>query len=520
MLYKPEQGCMWDPTVLWHNGKYHLVSMYKIDPTAPDDFMWLAQSEDGVHWHSEGPVLNDGHAIYKMYIYETSDGIAMNCGSSSQADRQDNDTLRYYRSADMKNWAFYSEDHPDGQWYHTKGRWDHMYVYRDEDGTYYGYPVATPLPEQRSAWGLRKSKDGIHWETCAPPVIHWGDIPRINCLEVGGVEKIDNKYYFIGGYVGYAGNYGYSLYSFTADSPEGPFTPDKEAFRLCGFDRLEDRLFIQNLAAFARGKDGELLISNAVMAGDLTDVWLLPLRKAVVDTNGHLRLGYWHGNDALKGVGIPVSASTQKLVYADLQPTNAIGFGGTATRYKAADGGFSAAVCTPGHSVLHDRDMLILADTQLDLENGIIMECTVCANSSPAYDAVNCTTQNWRPSSVGVYLEEEAEDNELSRGMIVSLEVGHPYKRYSFVEKIRVDTKDFQRQVIDTIGEGCAEVRGIDANRNVHLRLFYRRNMFELYADDLLVQSFVHLGTPTGKIGICLRNAAVEITDWFIYPMT
>ena len=88
------------------------------------------------------------------------------------------------------------------------------------------------------------------------------------------------------------------------------------------------------------------------------------------------------------------------------------------------------------------------------------------------------------------------------------------------MEKVRVDTKDLYRQVIDTIGEGCAEVRGIDTNRNVHLRLFYRRNMFELYANDLLVQSFVHLGIPVGKIGICLRNAAVEVTDWFIYPMT
>ena len=172
MLYKPEQGCMWDPTVLWHDGKYWLVSMYKTGITEPDDYMWLASSDDGVHWKSEGPVLKDGHAIYKMYIYRTEDGIAMNCGSSSQPERKDNDTLRYYRSADMKNWEFYAEDHPDGRWYHTNGRWDHMYVYRDDNGTYYGYPVATPLPEQRSAWGLCKSADGLHWETLEPPVIH------------------------------------------------------------------------------------------------------------------------------------------------------------------------------------------------------------------------------------------------------------------------------------------------------------------------------------------------------------
>ena len=48
MLYKPEQGCMWDPTVLWHNGKYWLVSMYKTGITEPDDYMWLASSADGM----------------------------------------------------------------------------------------------------------------------------------------------------------------------------------------------------------------------------------------------------------------------------------------------------------------------------------------------------------------------------------------------------------------------------------------------------------------------------------------
>lgn len=519
MLYKPEQGCMWDPTVLWYNGKYWMVSMYKTGVTAPDDYMWLASSDDGVHWQSEGPVLNDGHAVYKMYVYKTENGIAMNCGSSGQPERKDNDTLRYYRTADMKTWEFYAEDHPDERWYHTNGRWDHMYVYRDVDGLYYGYPVATPLPEQRSAWGLRKSTDGLHWETLEPPVIHWGDIPRINCLEVGGTEKIGDKYYFIGGYVGYAGNYGYSLYTFTADHPTGPFTPDKEAFRLCGFDRLPNRLFIQNLAAFARGRDDEILISNAVLAGDLTDVWLLPMRKAVVDAQGHLHLGYWHGNDALKGSGTAVPTESLQLLYADTQPTNAIGFGGTATRYTATESGFFAAVCTPGQNILTDRNMLLVSDTQYDLDTGIVMECTVRATSMPAYDPVNCTTQNWRPASVGIYLEEEAENTETSRGMSVTLEIGHPYKRHSFVETIRLETQKLDRQIIDTIGEGCAEVRGIDADRGVTLRLLYRRNMFELYADDLLVQSFTHLGTPTGKIGFCLQNAAAEITGWTVYPM-
>lgn len=31
MIYKPENGCMWDPSVLYHDGYYYMVSMYKQD---------------------------------------------------------------------------------------------------------------------------------------------------------------------------------------------------------------------------------------------------------------------------------------------------------------------------------------------------------------------------------------------------------------------------------------------------------------------------------------------------------
>ena len=43
-------------------------------------------------------------------------------------------------------------------------------------------------------------------------------------------------------------------------------------------------------------------------------VWLLPLRQPTVDAGGHLRLGYWSGNDAIKG-------DLLTLVSASLAPT-------------------------------------------------------------------------------------------------------------------------------------------------------------------------------------------------------
>ena len=158
MIYKPENGCMWDPSVLYHDGYYYMVSMYKQDADKKDNFMWMAKSEDGVHWESIGPVLEDTCGVCKMYIYEADDKVVINFGSFSDPGRCNNDTLRFYVSQDMVNWRFVGENHPDAKWYKTTGRWDHMYVYK-ENNVYYGYPVATPLPELCSAWGLCKAQE-------------------------------------------------------------------------------------------------------------------------------------------------------------------------------------------------------------------------------------------------------------------------------------------------------------------------------------------------------------------------
>ena len=103
--------------------------------------------------------------------------------------------------------------------------------------------------------------------------------------------------------------------------------------------------------------------------------------------------------------------------------------------------------------------------------------------------------------------------------MAITLEIGHPYKRYSHVEKIHVSDGILTSEMIDTVGEGCAEVRGICADREVSFKLLYRRNVFELYADGLLVQTFVHLGKPAGRIGLYLQNAKVSVRDMKLYKM-
>ncbi|HPZ52782.1 MAG TPA: hypothetical protein PLI11_07670 [Clostridia bacterium] len=509
MIFKPRTGCMWDPTVMYINSKYYMFSMYKEKHTDLDNNMYMAVSEDGVHWEDVGAVLEDTNGVCKMFVYETDEYVMVNFGSFSEESRANNDTLRFYRSKDLKEWEYVGKATPDTRWYKGEGRYDHMYVIKEGD-TYYGYPVATPKPEYKSCFGILTSKDGVNWTSHKPPVIEWGDIPPINCLEGGGVEKINGKYYYIGGFVGYAGNYGYGLYTFIGDSPMGPFKPDKEAFRLCGFDRLEGRVFVQNLACFARG-DGQLLISNAVDAGGPYEIWLLPLRKAHVDEDGHLRLAYWEQNDLLKGIEIKLDSDAFNLSFntTKLYPS------WRDKIFVPSNDGFHACVEGSDDPVVNDRKMLVTIDRKLDLEKGFILEGKFAANSYPHYDEVNNKTQCWRPATFGVFMGEEDD-----KGMGIELEIGHPYKRKSYVTNVSISNNIMKNEIIDTIDEGCANVKGVDANTTHTFKLLYRRNVYELYVNDLHVQTFVHLGKPNGTMGFILQNSDVTVSDIKLYEMS
>ena len=64
-LYQPSVGSFWDPTVIFANGKYYMYTMYG------GDGVWLATSEDGVHWKDYGVVLKStgfkNNRVWKQY---------------------------------------------------------------------------------------------------------------------------------------------------------------------------------------------------------------------------------------------------------------------------------------------------------------------------------------------------------------------------------------------------------------------------------------------------------------------
>ena len=522
MFYKPSAGGMWDPTVLYFKGKYYMLCMHLNPENEKWDGMWAAVSEDGVHWEDVGRVLTEDVHVCKMFAYICGDVCRINHGSFSGRPNTDNDTLRFFESSDMEHWEHMFDNHPDSQWYNPVGRWDHMYVIPKDDDQpdkgYWGYVVATPHRERECAFGMLESEDGVHWNILPPPKIEWGDMPKVGMLEVGGCEKIGNTYYFIGGVGGYAKNCGYSLYTFISDSPTGPFRPDKEAFRLCGFDRLPSRVFTQNLAAFCRGKDGELLISNAFDAGFPTKIWLLPNRKAVVDEKGHLRLGYWKQNDLAKGDQADLNLTLIEPVYMEDRSLDKEGNSTDLTPpqlniRKTDELYMSTSGMTTGFH-LEDVQALAVLNQPLDFEKGIILEGELSANKNPADKETEAWPMCWRPATVGFYLEHE----DGTSGTAITLEIDHPYRRKSYVEILTMNEK-LTREIIDVTDEGCATLAGIDPEISHPFKLFIRRDIFELYVDNLLVQSFIVMNRPSGRIGFVLLNAECQFDQLKLFEM-
>ena len=61
MIYRPSTGAMWDPSILFHEGRYHAVMMYNrggSDGLAAGHCL-LATSPDGVHWGDEAIVVEE-----------------------------------------------------------------------------------------------------------------------------------------------------------------------------------------------------------------------------------------------------------------------------------------------------------------------------------------------------------------------------------------------------------------------------------------------------------------------------
>ena len=94
MVYRPESGAMWDPSILWHDGTYYAFMMYCKDGANGLDakHCLLASSADGVHWRTEGIVNEEleaaaGNKFFKCFVGRCGDRFIMDHGVRALKDR-------------------------------------------------------------------------------------------------------------------------------------------------------------------------------------------------------------------------------------------------------------------------------------------------------------------------------------------------------------------------------------------------------------------------------------------------
>ena len=123
--YQPSKGFFWDPSVIYANDRYYMFTMYG------GDSVWLATSEDGVHWSDHGVVLKSegfkNNTVWKQYIAKVGDRYIMNYGAFTDRGTNNN-LLRFFESPDLIHWKYLYEVPIDPRLYLQEGRWDHMYM--------------------------------------------------------------------------------------------------------------------------------------------------------------------------------------------------------------------------------------------------------------------------------------------------------------------------------------------------------------------------------------------------------
>jgi hypothetical protein len=292
MFYKAkrkETGNMWDTWLYLHDGTYYLYYL------AREGGRWnnisMATSPDGVHWTEVGRILAKGEGVTWMGTGSTwkspgfkKDGKFFMNFSEWKGPRQ---TIFFAESTDLLCWKRLGNEFEfvqDERWYKPRGRWDCIWTLPRPGGGFYGYWTATPLPKTRGRFGFGETTDGVRWKALPPPEVHGA-----GGGEVGAVEKIGKHYVMMFGHHP-------TMETLVADAPRGPFHAAKKNRNLLSKHTYFSRFF---------RTPGGLLVNHHAIARN-KQVYFSPLKTAVVDAEGTLRLGWWKGNEKMKHRAVPV----------------------------------------------------------------------------------------------------------------------------------------------------------------------------------------------------------------------
>jgi len=290
-------GYLWDVWLTVHEGRYYLYYLASKEPGRAFDNIGLALSDDGVNWTGHGTVVPLAPESYTMgscgvwpSVGEGLPKFIMNL--TEGRNKQVEYGMPALGSDDLIHWRRLDAKHDflrDTRWYEPDGRWVGISPIPHPDGGYYGYWSANAKAGAKGLFGFGRSVDGLNWEALPPPETE--GLARGGVRELGGAAVINGKVYLL-----YCAGQG-EMTVFVGDRPEGPFRiQEKNARVLFGHTHF---------ARFADSGDGSgpLVVHHVIGSTDLDTPprsSFAPIKRAIADDEGILRLTYWEGNDRLK----------------------------------------------------------------------------------------------------------------------------------------------------------------------------------------------------------------------------
>ena len=467
MLYKPGQGRMKDNWMAYHDGVFYMYSMHRsLKDTGRYKNIWLAISDDGVHFKDYGCVVEDFPAdeIFAGKVYRGDDAFYMNCGSFIEGLQV---VLKFWKSDDLINWKYIPELDVVSPQYDKEGmRLDCMCVVKN-NGRYYGYATGQ--------YGFLTSDDGSVWST-HPANIDYTPFPTYN-KALGGFEiadfiEIDGIFYMLCGGFGHLGMRGYGVYVYKSPSPEGPFAPCLPYYRINGTSgrwcNMWERCF---------KKDGQYLTHNYMYNGhtyENGEVYLPPLKKLQKVSDDYLRLDWWEGNDVLYG---EVFSSHEKLTTES--PMLCV----FDSRSEREECDISSVVSLPENPAMIDLKLRLGKNTFAEYTKGGIY----LAESKNSGSAILFDTYG------------KCEIAYVENGKIICIE--------------------------DTIGFGSTAPYYFEDDKLYSVRIAERDGMFEIYVDNMYLQTFNNAHTPGSiskpfeGVGAVSVRGSCELSDLNIYNM-
>ena len=473
----------------------------------------IASSTDGVHWQfvaRDTVEIIGAHAGFGIkrigeyfYYYPT-------CSNPEQGVH-----FKVFRTRNFTDWEYMGPQYdvaPDRSLYHE--RWDEMHVIEDVehgDTIYYGY-ISSETMEDIGEPGVAmlKSRDGISWQVLPPVAIEWGELPSHH-MELNFVEKIGDRYYLNASGRMYLDSYGYALYTFVGDSPYGPFKPDIEMFRLAGHSRA----CISWLGHTLNSPDG--LLAALWLSHDRNpdipsqSFAIGPLKRLICD-RGHLRLGYWKQNDAAKARRITLDLSKCEVVHpaapakTERDTINTLG-----------DGSLVLSASRDGQ--------IALLDAPFDRKRGFIIEGYVKVGENRGHIATH-----QHATAAGFYFEAGPGNGTamildtlgLTRSGFLRYADHKITDRNIYADSgegmVRARSGELQGTLAfefdDTVGPfGHASYGGVRHKKTHHFRIIAQGDYFELYIDDLYVQTYLLPETMSGRVGFMCFDGVCEYTE-------